>query len=134
MSRADKVIHAGSSQGGFTLIELLVVIIIIGIIAAIAIPVYLMQREKAWDAIVESDLHNAALSQNTYYIDNQTYSNDVNDLLGIGFEDSPDVTLTIETASDEGYCIEAFHANNPDRVWWVDSGVGTPYPQVGNCP
>lgn len=129
----DKPFFKGG-EGGFTLIELLVVIIIIGVIAAIAIPVYLTQREKAWDAVVKSDLHNASLTENTYYTENQTYTNNVADLVATGFDQSEDVTINIISADSDQYCMEAFHANNPGRVWWVDSGVGSPYPQVGNCP
>ena len=54
-------------EGGFTLIELLVVVIIIGILAAIAIPAFLGQRESAHRSAVESDLRNVAMDLETYY-------------------------------------------------------------------
>jgi len=64
---------AEEREGGFTLIELLVVIIIIGILAAIAIPVFLNQRQKGYDAQAKSDARNLATLEETYLTDNSNY-------------------------------------------------------------
>jgi len=60
-------------EEGFTLIELLVVIIIIGILAAIAIPVFLSQRGKGYDAQSKSDLRNLATAEESYLTDQNVY-------------------------------------------------------------
>lgn len=120
-------------EEGFTLIELLVVVIIIGILAAIAIPVFLNQRRKAWDSAVKSDLRNAATAQETYLTDYDVYATTYTALeTAAGFNKSADVVISNVVAyGADGYCMQAHHVSNTAKTWFMYSATGEP--QTGTC-
>jgi len=132
-------------QRGFTLIELLVVILIIAILAAIAIPVFLRQREKAWTSQVQSALKNAATAIESYGTGtggdyssvNGADSAADNAAYGLmkteGYKKASAVQITVAApAPGNVYCITAIHSDisgaNPWQTATYNSSGGSPVP------
>jgi prepilin-type N-terminal cleavage/methylation domain-containing protein len=111
------------NQKGFTLIELLIVVVIIGILAAIAIPKFGATREKAYVAAMKSDLKNLASQQEIYYSDgNYSYTTSVANL---GFAQSEGVTVTIGVANATGWNATAAHGGTTQQcgIYYGDAAA-----------
>jgi len=93
-----------SNKKGFTLIELLIVVVIIGILAAIAIPKFANTKEKAYVASMKSDLKNLATSEEAYFSDFQTYTTT---MTAAQYNTSAGVTVSITSATGTGWAARA---------------------------
>lgn len=129
------------SEAGFTLIELMVVLLIIGILAAIAIPTYLGARDRAENTAAQSTLREALTTVDTYYASHGTFAgmgvpqltalepaikwaatpSTQSVLISVGFEDNQGIYLTNLAAT--GICWSIGVAATPSGVW-----PGIPHP------
>jgi type IV pilus assembly protein PilA len=106
-----KLRQRAQSEKGFTLIELLVVILIIGILAAIALPAFLNQRGKAQDTEAKSAVRTAQTAMETFYTDEQDYAADeaalraIEPALSSGAASTLAVTGGADGDGDGGYTV-----------------------------
>src|ERR1043166_6403069 len=112
------------SRRGFTLIELLIVVVIIGLLAAIAIPKFSNTKEKAYVAAMKSDLRNLATAEEAFFYDSAKYTSSFA-LMG-NFLASAGVVLVINEATPAGWSATTTSLYAPGRQCALFSGAATP--------
>ncbi|MBI9085273.1 MAG: prepilin-type N-terminal cleavage/methylation domain-containing protein [Desulfobacterales bacterium] len=105
---------------GFTMIEILIVVVIIGILAAIAIPSLTRQRQKGYDTTAMSDIKNAYSAAQAYFSSYPDATLDLSKLESSGFGESKGVALTVVSGTQLGLNMTASHQSG-SKHYTVDA-------------
>lgn len=117
-----------SRTAGFTLIELLIVVVIIGLLAAIAIPKFIYTKEKAYVSTMKGDLRNLATAQETYWNDNATYYAGSVPSSQLVYNPSSKTIITINAATGAGWGATATHSVTAVTCALFSGAVAPPSP------
>lgn len=107
--------RSSANRPGFTLAELVVVIVIVGVLAAIAIPKFAEAKTQAVAATAQSDLRNLVVAQDSHHGDHRTYTSDLG-LLDV--TPSADVVLTVVEQSATGWSATATFRNGQCAIYY----------------
>ena len=108
---------------GFTLIELLIVVVIIGILAAVAVPKFYQTKGKAYVTSIKQDLRNLTTAQEAYFYQYASYTTDTT---ALKFHTSIGVQLSIPVATSSGWGATATHAQAYPLTCAIYFGSVTP--------
>ena len=115
----------GRQRRGFTLIELLIVVVIIGILAAMAIPKFQATKGKANFAAMRSDLHNLTTAQEAFFYEHRNYTTALDSLK---FTTSHGVQVVINEATGSGFSATSQHPESYPHLCTLFVGPVTPVP------
>lgn len=104
------------NRRGFTLIELLIVVVIIGVLAAIAVPKFQNTKGKANAASLRADLRNLVTAEEAYFYDNSVYTTD---LSALNIRMTTGVTVSFGAASGAGWSAKVTHP----LAWPIECAV-----------